>query len=164
MKKTVLIILLAVLLIGCNNNKTMEDVFHKQMKSLEDVDDYNLIKQVEKDKIMLFTSYIEGGGEQNNNQLQIGYFNKVNNEWVWVKTASCNDKWSGTLGDKPYVWCGTLTEPRYDKVYVGDFEANIIEVDGNMKRAWYHLSENENANIKVVLTDGSEEWLKEVIN
>ncbi len=133
------------------------------MKSLEDVDGYNLIKQVEKDNVILFTSYIEGY-EQNNNQLNIAYFNKINNEWAWHKTASCNGEWSGTLENKPYIWCGTLTEPRHIKVYVGDTEANIIEVDGGIKRVWYHLSEDENEEIKVVLADGSEEWLREIKN
>lgn len=156
-------LLFTFLLVGCNNSNTMEDVFHKEMKDLEDVDDYNLIEQVEKDNIILFTSYIEDD-EQNNSQLNIAYFNKINGEWTWQKTAGCNDKWSGTSGDKPYIWCGTLTEPRHKNVYVGGAEANIIEMEGDIQRVWYHLSEDEDEEIKVVLTDGSEEWLKELVN
>ncbi|WP_262370635.1 hypothetical protein [Sutcliffiella horikoshii] len=164
LKKIIYIVLSlsVLLLVGCNSPKTMEEAFHKEMKSLKDVDDYTLVKQIEKDNVILFTSYIEGD-EENNEQLNIVHFNKVNNEWFWDKTASCNDKWSGKLGDKPYIWCGTLTEPRHDIVYVGDTKANVIEVEGGIERVWYHLSENDNEEIKVVLADGSEEWLKEVI-
>ncbi|MFD1737960.1 hypothetical protein ACFSCX_15595 [Bacillus salitolerans] len=161
MKRTLFIFLLAILITGCSKDNTMEDVFHKEMKELKDVDDYRLVKEVEEDHIILFTSYTKGD-EQNNNHLQIVHFNKVNNDWVWDKTTSCNGKWSALLESKPYIWCGTLTEPRHEKVYVGDNEAKMIEVDVGAERVWYHLSVNENEDIKVVLTDGSEEWLKEV--
>ncbi|WP_252183249.1 hypothetical protein [Rossellomorea vietnamensis] len=161
MSKKAGILLLAALLVGCNNAKTMEDAFYKEMNRLEDVDDYNLLKKVEKDNVILFNTYIEGD-EQNNEQLIISYFKKGNKEWVLDKAAACYDEWSAYLGDKPYIWCGTLTEPAQDKVYVGDAEANIIEVEGSSKRVWYHLSENENEEIKVKLTDGTEEWLKKV--
>lgn len=75
---------MVMLLVGCNRVNSIEDVFHKEMKSHKDVDDYNLIK--EKDNIILFTY------EQNNLALKIAYFSKVNNEWVWDKTASCDGK------------------------------------------------------------------------
>ncbi|MGD6775012.1 hypothetical protein [Sutcliffiella horikoshii] len=162
MKKYVLLLIVTLFLGGCNNANSMEDVFHKEMKSLEDVDDYSLIKKVEEDNIILFTSYIQED-EENNNHIKIGHFKKTDSGWVWDKTANCNGKWSGTLENMPYLWCGTLTEPRHEKVYVGDTEAKMIEVDGGVKRVWYHLNENENEEIKVVFTDGSEEWLKEVI-
>ncbi|WP_456272398.1 hypothetical protein [Bacillus sp. AK031] len=161
MLKAVGILVLVALLIGCNDPKTMEEAFYKEMNRLEDVDDYNLIKKVEKDNVILFNTYIEGD-EHNNEQLIIGYFSKGNNGWVLDKAAACYDEWSAYLGDKPYIWCGTLTEPAHDKVYVGDAEANIIEVEGSIERVWYHLSESDNEEIKVILTDGTEELLKEV--
>ncbi len=163
MKKYALfLVVVSIFLGGCNNTNSMQDVFHKEMKGLEDVDDYSLINIVEEDNI-IFYSYVQEG-ENNNNQINIGYFNKINGEWFWDKTASCKGKWSGTFGNTPYIWCGTLTEPRHEKVYVGDKEAKIINVDDGVQRVWYHLSENINdKEIKIVLTDGSEEWLKEVI-
>lgn len=160
MRKIVTMLLFTVLLVGCNNSKTMEDVFHNEMKNMEDVDSYNLIEQVEKDNVIIFSSAIDGN-EENSNLLQIAVFNKVNNKWTWQKSASCSDEWSVTLGDKPNIWCGTLTEPKHQNVYIGDAEANITEVDDSNQRVWYHLNEDETEEIKVVLTDGTEEWLKE---
>lgn len=159
MKKIFSVLLMTILLAGCSNSKTMEDVFHNEIKNMGNVNAYNLIEQVERDNVILFSASIEGG-EENSNLLQIAFFNKVNNEWTWQKTTSCSDKWSVALENKPYIWCGTLTEPRHQNVYVGDAEANITEVDGGNRRVWYHLNEDENKAIKVVSADGSEEWLK----
>lgn len=36
-------------------------------------------------------------------------------------------------------------------------------MNDGIKRVWYHMSKNRNEEIKVILTDGTEEWLKEVI-
>lgn len=163
MRKTVTMLLFTVLLVGCNNSNTIEDVFHNEMKDMGNVNAYNLIEQVERDNVILFSASIEGG-EENSNLLQIAFFNKVGNKWMWKKTNSCSDKWSVAVENKPYIWCGTLTEPRHQNVYVGDAEATIIEVEGDTQRVWYHLSEGENEEIKVVLSDGSEEWLKELVN
>jgi outer membrane lipoprotein-sorting protein len=50
-----IVIIMSILLLGCTDAKTMEDVFHKEMKSLKDVDDYTLIEKVENDGVILFT-------------------------------------------------------------------------------------------------------------
>jgi hypothetical protein len=164
--KYVFFLLLASLLVGCSKPKTMEDLFHKTMKTHDDLDDYALVKAVEEDNVIIFTSTSKDGDEYSNEHPKLAFFNKEKDDWVWEKTAVCNlDSWSATTGDgTPYLWCGTLTEPKYEKVLVSESEAKMIDMNDGVKRVWYHLSDNKNEEIKAILVDDTEEWLKEVKN
>ncbi|WP_406945990.1 hypothetical protein ACJA3J_08210 [Halobacillus sp. SY10] len=168
MKNNTFILLFTLLLVGCNSPNTMEEVFHNNMKSNKDVDDYKIVEIVREDNIIIFTSHSENEAineYHNNEQPKLAYFTRHNDEWIWSKTGECPlDKWSANLVGEPYLWCGTLTEPRHEKVVVGDNNAKIIEMSEAVSRTWYHLSEKNNEEVKVILKDGSEEWLKEVRN
>ncbi|TYS61705.1 hypothetical protein FZC74_01305 [Sutcliffiella horikoshii] len=164
MKKSIYIVLFSsvLLLVGCNP-KTMEEVFDHEMKNNKDVDEYKLVEKVEEDNVIIFTSHKEDD-DYNKDQPKLALFVKSGDEWLWKKTNVCQlDKWNGNLDGEPYIWCGTITEPRHENVIVGDTEAEMIEMNDGIKRVWYHMSKNRNEEIKVILTDGTEEWLKEVI-
>jgi hypothetical protein len=158
----IILFMFVLLLVGCNSPKTMEEAFHDNMQNNNDVEEYKLVEKVEEDNVIIFTSHSEEE-DYNNNQPKLAYFTRSDDNWVWDKTNICQlDKWSGNLDEEPYLWCGTLTEPRHEKVFVGDVEAKVIEMNDGIKRVWYHMSKNNNEEIKVILTDGTEEWLKEV--
>lgn len=159
LKKIIGTLIFILFLASCQSSKATVEVFHEEMKNSEEVDRYNLVELVEEDNIIMYTSESVDGNEQN----KIAYFTKNDSEWAWTKTGVCPlDEWSANLEDQPYIWCGTLTEPRHKEVLVGGTHVKSIHLQDGIRRAWYHLSENNNEDIKVVLTDGSEEWLKEV--
>ncbi|MGM0847323.1 MAG: hypothetical protein ACQEUT_20485 [Bacillota bacterium] len=163
MKKSIYIVLFSsvLLLVGCNP-KTMEEVFHDEMKN-KDVDEYKLVEKVEEDNVILYTSQTKDDDYYNYHP-KLAFFTKSEDKWLWKRTNVCRlDEWSVNLDGDPYIWCGTLTEPRHEKVIVGDTEAEMIEMNDGVRRVWYHMSKNRNEEIKVILTDGTEEWLKEVI-
>jgi len=152
-----MVFIFTILLVGCNSAKAIEDVFNTEMKTNKETNNYTIIKKVQEESygIILFTS------DKINNQVSIGYFEKYDNEWEWLKTTYCASDWSmdGESKGKPYIYCGTVFEPKFSKIFVGENEAEIIELEGS-KRVWYYLSENLNEKIKAVLIDGSEEWIK----
>nr|WP_232214226.1 hypothetical protein [Bacillus sp. SG-1] len=146
-------------LAGCQSSNTAVEVFHEEIKNNEEVDRYKMVEFVEEDNIIMYTSETLEGNEQ----INIAYFTKSHSEWAWTKTGVCPlDEWSANLEDEPYLWCGTLTQPRHKEIVVGGTTVESIRLQDGIRRAWYHLSENNNEEIRVILTDGSEEWLKEV--
>ncbi|CQR45912.1 hypothetical protein BN1058_00154 [Paraliobacillus sp. PM-2] len=162
MKLFLFVILFPLLLIGCSSPNTMEEVFHHKMENNKEIESYELVEMVEEDQVIIFTAYTEE--DDNKDQPMLAYFTKPNDKWTWTRTSSCSSEWSGNVGSEPYLWCGTVTEPKYEKVIVGDTEAKLIAMNDGTKRVWYQLSQNKNEEIKAILTDGSEEWLKEVVH
>ncbi|MCA0985695.1 hypothetical protein [Guptibacillus algicola] len=131
-----------------------------------DIDEYKIVEIVKEDNVIIFTAHSKNGAinKKNNNEYpKIAYFTKFNGEWHLSKTGEClMDKWNANLVGESYLWCGTLTGTRHEKVIVGDTEAKMIEMNDDVKRVWYHLSENNKEEVKVFLEGGSEEWLKEI--
>ncbi|WP_409253318.1 hypothetical protein V1502_05220 [Bacillus sp. SCS-153A] len=163
MKKSIYIVLFlsALMLVGCNGPKTMEEVFHDEMKNNKDVDEYKVVEKVDEDNVIIYTSQTKDD-DYNNNHPKLAFFTNSDEKWLWEKTVVCPlDEWSVNLDGEPYIWCGTLTEPRHEKVIVGDTEVEIIKMNDGIKRGWYQMSKNKNEEIKVILTDGTDEWLKE---
>lgn len=164
LKNIIRIVLFPLLLAGCNSPETMEEVFHDEMKDNKDVDEYKVVEKVEEDNIIIFTSHTEDD-VYNNHHPKLAHLTKSDDKWLWKRTNVCPlDEWSGNLDGESHLWCGTLTEPRHEKVIVGDAETKMIELDDGVKRVWYHFGKNINVDIKVILTDGTQEWLKEAEN
>jgi len=146
-------IIFPLLLFGCVGFNSIDDAFYNVTTSWDSKVD--IIKTIENENygIAFFTS--------DNSRISLGYFEKEDKKWEWINTSNCTSIWSMNAESEPYIYCGTILEPKIAKVYVGDKEAEIIELEGS-KRVWYYLSKNVNERIKVVLIDGSEEWVKQM--
>lgn len=155
--------IMIILLFGCSGMKSIEDAFHKEMKANDELDEYTLLHQNQKDTngIILYTATIEGAASYENEAIHIGYFEKKGGKWEWLDSTNCDGKWKGIIGEEPSIYCGTLTEPGYSDVYVDGTRAEIIEVEGE-KRVWVYIGSELNPTIKAELEDGSEEWFKKM--
>lgn len=135
--------------------RTPEQAFKQEMNS-SDYGSYKILNKVNKKdwSVIFFTG--------SNHLISLGYFKKENNNrWSWIETVNCSSKWSGRTDRKPFIWCGSIAEPKYSKVFVEKNEADIVKVEGN-KRVWFYVGGNQNPKIKAVLEDGSVEWFKEM--
>lgn len=156
-----------ILLVGCYNRDSMEGSFHASMDSNLDIDEYEIVEIVEEENVIIYTAQSDDeeiNEAQHNEHPKLAYFiQHTNDQWQEYKSVECPlDQWSADVVGEPKIWCGTLTEPRHEKVIVGETEAKIFNMDDGVKRVWYHLGDNKDEEIKVIVEDGSEEWLKEV--
>lgn len=163
MGKLIVILLCTLFIVGCNNPQSMEEVFHSEMKRSDNVQDYNIVEVVEEDNVIVFTS--ETNTPSIDPHPKLAYYKDSESGWSRSLMAVCRmDGWvaSKTSGAEsaPYMMCGTLTEPRFQEVMVDNGETNLVELDDGFRRVWYTLSEQLNVEIKVKLTDGTEELLK----
>ncbi len=158
------------LLVGCSNNRSFEDFFHKKMKENkkeyeEDVNySYSLIHQEQNivhpnDAIAIFLENNLQG-----EQIFIAYFEKINGNWNWKQTRGSEwdtpQKWS-SMTMVPYIYSGPISDETIKEVYAGQEEAKIIHVKGN-KRFWYAISSNKDVAVKFIKEDGTEELIEKI--
>ncbi|GIP27227.1 hypothetical protein J23TS9_23570 [Paenibacillus sp. J23TS9] len=65
------------------------------------------------------------------------------------------------MQDEPYIFSGTINDNSISKVFVGEEQAKIIDVDGD-KRYWYAISHVKDAVVKRVKKDGTQEVVEEI--
>ncbi|MED3575045.1 hypothetical protein, partial [Cytobacillus praedii] len=158
-------LILLLLVMGCSNDQTFEDFFHKEMKNNveeypEEVNySYSLIHQVQNifqkdDAIAIFRENNHQG-----EQIFITYFKKENGKWNWKQTRGAEwespHKWSA-MDDIPYIYSGAISDSSIEEIYAGREKALIIDVEGN-KRFWYANSSTKEVQVKFIRNDGSEE-------
>jgi hypothetical protein len=156
-KLLIILLLIPMLLLGCNKENTIEESFHSGMSNLEEIQSYSIIELDERnsDGFVIHTRTTE----EQYKMVRLAYFKKENNEWKWIDTVNCEDLWTkGGHGESSY-YCGVITEPKYNAVFVGEKEANLINLN-ETKRVWYYLSDNLDDKIQGKLLDGTYVWFK----
>jgi hypothetical protein len=158
-------------LIGCAEDEapgedSFEAFFHEEMEKHEDREErpYSLAyheKEVvhEDDAIAVFE-------EQNPNgeQIFIAYFEKAHDRWEWKQSAGA--EWESPVNwsymeNPPHIYSGTVSDETVEEISVGGEKADFISMQDN-KRFWYAVSGQENAEVKFVKDDGTEEEVEQI--
>jgi hypothetical protein len=160
-----MLFILLLLLMGCSNDQTFEEFFHKEMKKsekeyAEEVHySYSLVYQeqnlVQKEDAIAIFKESNPQGEQ----IFIAYFKKENGTWYWVQSSGAEwdtpHIWSAMPGI-PYIYSGAISDTSIIEIYAGREKAKIIDVEGN-KRFWFAISPSKEDQVKFVRNDGTEE-------
>ncbi|MGN7402029.1 hypothetical protein ACTHO0_19435 [Cytobacillus praedii] len=165
-----MIFIILSLLMGCSNQQTFEEFFHKEMKENEkeytkDVNySYSLVHQEqnivqEEDAIAIFKENNHQG-----KQIFIAYFKKENGKWYWEQTRGAEwdtpHKWSA-MHEIPYIYSGAISDNSINEIYAGREKAKIIDVEGN-KRFWFAISPSKEVQVKLVRKNGTEEIVESI--
>ena len=166
-----LTILTLGLLAGCVKDETFEEFFHKEMTKNQDAEvvketnySYALIHHEENvvhenDGIAIFTENSTEG-----ELIYIAYFEKENGVWNWRQTRGAKwdtpVKWSA-MHNFPFIYSGAISDSTIEKVYAGEFQAEIIKVKDD-KRFWYAISNEYDVEVKMVMQDGTQQVVDEV--
>lgn len=161
MKKfSLLIIALTFFLTACNNADSVEETFEHKMQVTDG--EYEIITVTEESQqtFVVYNAIME-----ESDSFHIAYLEKDEEGWTQSVTSVCNDEWSGTLTteDGPYYfYCGLVTEPMVKEVLVGGEQAETVKLE-NQNWLWYsHIRSEPSTKIKAVMTNGTEELLKEI--
>ncbi|PYF06805.1 hypothetical protein [Ureibacillus chungkukjangi] len=166
-----LIILTVVLLAGCVKEETLEEYFHKEMTKNLDAEvvketnySYALVHQElnvvhENDGIAIFTQNSTDG-----EQIYIAYMEKEKGIWNWRQSRGAEwdtpVKWSA-MHQSPYIYSGAISDNAIKKVYAGDIQAKIIQIEGD-KRFWYANSSEKDVEVKMEMLDGTQQVVDKV--
>ncbi len=113
----------------------------------------------ENDAVAIFTE-----PHQQDEQIFIAYFEKENGNWNWIRTTGTGwnspIRWT-SMHQIPYIYAGTIRDNAITKVYVGNQNAKIINVEGT-RRFWYAVSDTEWAEVKFEKDDGTQEMIEQI--
>lgn len=113
----------------------------------------------ENDAVAIFTE-----PHQQDERILIAYFEKENGKWNWIRTTGTEwnspIRWT-SMHQIPYIYAGTIRDNAITKVYVGNQNAKIINVEGT-RRFWYAVSDTEWAEVKFEKDDGTQEMIEQI--
>lgn len=154
--------------IGCSEEKDIDRFFEKKMsemhKGASDYEYSKIYKEInvisENDAVIIFTENDKG-----EEKIFIAYLKKENSRWNWMHTRGTTVdspiKYN-YMNNEPYIYSGAISDNSISKVYVGDKEAKIIDIDDE-KRFWYSINDSTSAQVKIIKNNGEEEILDQQI-
>ncbi len=167
MKKLLALIILFCItgFIGCSSDKDVDKFFKKKMTEMHKKDsDYKYSKIYQEmnviskdDAVIIFTE-----SNKDEEKIFIAYLKEENNKWNWIQTRGTT--WDSTIkynymNNEPYIYSGAISDNSISKVYVGDKEAKIINIDDE-KKFWYSVNDSTSDKVKIIKDNGEEELLE----
>ncbi|WP_088044253.1 hypothetical protein [Bacillus sp. EAC] len=156
-KQLLLSCIIILVITGCSNNVSMNDVFIESMKSDKNVQNYTVLdeKVESKNGYIFYQSKLILPGDDRNQFISLRIYDKQNGGWILKDTASCSEKWNITTEDDGMnIYCGTITNPNYTNVLIDEKQAKIINLKNNQSKAWFSINNNPNSSIIVTSQDG----------
>ncbi|WP_088069950.1 hypothetical protein [Gottfriedia luciferensis] len=157
----VIFIFIFIFLIGCTNNLSLRDEFNETMKKEKNVQKYTILSEdIQSNTGTIFYQYkLKENGLGRGQLISLSVFNKQDDKWKLMFSGGCNDKWniSSSENEKENIYCGTINDPIYTNVLIGDIKAKIIKLKNSNLKAWFYLNSNPYLSITAERVDGKKE-------
>jgi len=160
-KQISLICIIILFLMGCSNNLTLKDTFTDIIKKDSNVQKYTILSEERQGNIgiVFYQSTLKENEFGRNQSILLRVFNKEDKKWNLILTANCNDKWDISSENKKLnVYCGTIKEPMYTSVLIGDQKVKIFKLkNSNYLKAWYYINSDISLSIIGERIDGKKD-------
>ncbi|WP_088068058.1 hypothetical protein [Gottfriedia luciferensis] len=138
---------------------SLRDEFNENMKKEKNVQKYTILSEdIQSNTGTIFYQYkLLENGLSRGQLISLSVFLKQGEDWKLKFSGGCNDKWniSSYENEKENIYCGTINDPIYTNVLIGDKKAKIIKLKNSNSKAWFYLNSNPSLSITAEREDGS---------
>lgn len=160
-KQISLVSLIILFLLSCTKDLSMREVFENTIKKDSNVQKYTILSEDEQSNsgTIFYQSKLKVDDFGRDQLISLRVFNKQDGKWELTFTASCDDKWNNSSyeDEKKNIYCGTINDPIYTNVLIGNVKAKIIDIKNSDTKAWFYLNSNPYLSITAERIDGKKE-------
>lgn len=154
--------LLAFSVTACGGDQSLQGAFEAQMKD-NGYGSFEIIylQENDNDGFVLHTAWTEQFPD-NRTEPGVNYYQKQGKTWQTAMGTGCSNNGVSKFGlmGNGYLYCAVLRpDMGFEKIRVGDTEAQIFAFNNDTMKVWLAVSQENNARVIGITPDGHESAL-----